>query len=115
MSDNSEIEIRNLGRVKYLDLGHRYFLEGYEGFWFDERLFLLMEKYFFNFIDQECNLIITMYEEEFVEPETLPKVLEIIDRQMKNCDNDEVLELAKQLRDVVSKAIEVKSPVGFCF
>ena len=49
------------------------------------------------------------------QPETLPKVLEIIDRQMKNCDNDEVLELAKQLRDVVSKAIEVKSPVGFCF
>ena len=26
MSDNSEIEIRNLGRVKYLDLGHRYYI-----------------------------------------------------------------------------------------
>ena len=140
MNDNSEIEIRNLGRVQYLDLGHRYyiviahseeylnhlydchffddngdFLEGYEGFWFDERLFLLMEKYFFNFIDKECNLIITMYEEEFAEPEILPQVLDIVDRQIKNCDNDEVLELAKQLRNIVIKAIEVSSPVGFCF
>lgn len=140
MKENDEIRIIDRGNVEYLDLLHRYyiviaisqeyidhlydchffndngdFMDGYEGFWFDERLFLLMEEYFFIFINEECDLLISMYEEEFVELEMLPKVLEIIDRQMKNCDNDEVLELAKQLRDVVSKAIEVKSPVGFCF
>ena len=53
--------------------------------------------------------------EQFAEPEILPQVLDIVDRQIKNCDNDEVLELAKQLRNIVIKAIEVSSPVGFCF
>ena len=75
----------------------------------------MMEKCFFSFIDKECNLIITMYEEEFAEPELLPRELDIVDRQMMDCDNDEVLELAKRLRSIVIKAIEVNSPVGFCF
>lgn len=140
MSDNNEIEINDLGRVEYLNLMHRYYIviaqgeeyldhlydchffddngdimEGYEGFWFNERLFLLMEKYFFIPIDDECNLLINMYEEEYAEPEILPKVLEIVNRQLMNCDNDEAFELGNQLRDVIVKAIEVNSPVGFCF
>ena len=69
--------------VKYLDLNHHYYIvialkkefedhlfdrhffddngnikEGYDGFWFNEKMFYLMEKYFFNIIDEECDLII---------------------------------------------------------
>ena len=125
---------------KYLDLSHRYYIvialskasenslfdchffddkgeikEGYEGFWFNEKMFLLMEEYFFNFIDAECNLLINMYEGEFVFPDKLPQVLSIIDRMMKQCDNDEILELAEKLRAIIKKAINLDTAVGFCF
>ncbi len=135
-----EDRINNMGQVDYLDLQHRYYIvialskeaenhlydcqfyddkgdikEGYEGFWFDEKAFLLMEKYFFNFIDSECNLLINMYEEEFAFPEQLPNILEIIDRMSNECDNDKVLKLAKDFRSLVVKAIELNTPVGFCF
>lgn len=128
------------GYVEYLDLKHRYYIvialkkeledniydchffdengdikEGYQGFWFDEKLFLLMEKYLFNFIDAECDLLINMYEEEWAEPEILPHILEITDRTINNCDNDEVLKLAKEFRSLVEKAIDINAVVGFCF
>ena len=135
-----EDRINNLGQVEYLDLKHRYYIvialskeaethlfdcqffdekgdikEGYDGFWFDERMFLLMEKYFFNFIDSECDLLINMYEEEFAFSDQLPQIMNIIDRMTNECDNDEVLELAKEFRRIVAKAIEIDTAVGFCF
>ncbi len=123
------------GYTEYLDLNHRYYIvialkkelennifdekgdikEGFEGFWFDEKLYLLLEKYLFNFISAECDLIIHMYEEEFAEPEILPQILEIIDRTINNCDNEEVLNPAKEIRRIVEKAIELNTVVGFCF
>lgn len=136
MTDN----INNLGQVEYLDLKHRYYIvialskdkenhlfdcqfyddngdikEGYEGFWFDEKAYLLMEKYFFNFIDSECDLIINMYEEEFAFPDKLPKIIEIIDRMTNECDDNEILKLAKDFRRIVEKAIKLETAVGFCF
>lgn len=135
-----ENRINNLGQVEYLDLKHRYYIvialskdaenhlydcqffdeegnikDGYDGFWFNEKMFLLMEKYFFNFIDSECNLLINMYEEEFAFPDVLPQILDIIDRMSNECDNKEVLELAKDFRRIVVKAIELDTAVGFCF
>ena len=68
------------GYTEYLDLNHRYYIvialkkelenniydchffdekgeikEGFDGFWFDEKLYLLLEKYLFNFISAECD------------------------------------------------------------
>ena len=128
------------GYTEYLDLNHRYYIvialkkelenniydchffdekgdikEGFDGFWFDEKLYLLLEKYLFNFISAECDLIIHMYEEEYAEPETLPHILEIIDRMVNNCDNEDVLKPAKEFRKLVEKAIELDTVVGFCF
>ena len=126
--------------TKYLDLNHRYYIvialnkeaendlfdchffddngdikKDYDGFWFNERMFLLMEEYFFNFIDAECDLLINMYEEEFVFSDKLPQVLSIVNRMIKECDNNEVLELAEKLRNLIEKAIKLDTAVGFCF
>ncbi len=81
---------------------------------FHEDTYYLMEKYLFNFIDAECNLLINMYEEEWIEGDNLPKTLEITDRMINNCDNEEFLELAKEFRTLVEKAIEHNTCVG-CF
>ncbi len=138
MVDNKDLN--GIQHTKYLDLNHRYYIvialnkesenslfdchffddngdikNDYEGFWFDEKMFLLMEEYFFNFIDAECDLLINMYEEEFVFPDKLPQVLSIVNRMMKECDNNEVLELAEKLRFLIEKAIKLDTAVGFCF
>ena len=81
---------------------------------FHEDKFYLMEEYLFNFIDAECNLLINMYEEEWIEGENLQKTLEITDRMINNCDNEEFLILAKEFRQLVEKAIEANTCVG-CF
>ena len=128
------------GFKEYLDLNHRYYIvialkkeqensvydchffdekgdikEGFDGFWFDEKLYLLLENYLFFPINKECDLIINMYEEEYAEPDILPHILEITDRMINNCDNEEVLEPAKEFRKLVEKAIELDTVVGFCF
>lgn len=128
------------GYVEYLDLNHRYYVvialskdkedhlfdctffdekgdikEGFEGFWFNEKMFYLLEDYLFNFIDEECDLLINMYEEEYIFPELLPKALEITNRMINNCDNEEVLEPAKEIRRLLEKAMELDTAVGFCF
>ena len=138
MNDNKVLN--GIQHTKYLDLNHRYYIvialtkdaedslfdchffddngdikNSYEGFWFNEKMFLLMEEYFFNFIDAECDLLINMYEEEFVFPDKLPQVLSIINRMMKECDNTEVLQLAEKLRNLIEKAIKLDTAVGFCF
>ncbi len=82
---------------------------------FHEDTYLLMEKYLFNFIDAECNLLINMYEEEWIEGENLQKTLQITDRMINNCDNDEFIELAKEFRMLVEKAIEYNTCVGCYF
>ena len=81
---------------------------------FHEDKFYLMEEYLFNFIDAECNLLINMYEEEWIEGENLQKTLEITDRMINNCDNEEFLILAKEFRQLVEKAVEANTCVG-CF
>ncbi len=126
--------------VEYLDLNHRYyiviaqekkyedhlydcqftddkgdFLEGYEGMWFDEKSFLLMEKYLFNFIDAECDLLINMYEEEYADSDKLPKIVEITKRMINNSDNQNFINLANKFLTIVEKAISLNTFVGFCF
>ncbi len=44
----------------------------------------------------------------------MKKTLEITDRMINNSDNEEFLELAKEFRNLVLKAIEVNTCVG-CF
>ena len=63
----------------------------------------------------ECGLLINMYEEEYAEPDILPQILEITNRTINNCDNEEVLKLAKEFRSLVEKAIDLKAVVVFCF
>ncbi len=82
---------------------------------FHEDDFCILEEYLFNFIGAECDLIITMYEEEFADVEHLPKILETTQRQIKNSDNKRFLELAKEFLAIIEKAIEIRRPIGFFF
>ena len=138
--DNDKRIIDGVRYVKYLDLNKWYCVvvpkdqEAYDlmcdyKVWDDEKqdvrdcyyfmkfhedLYLLMEEYLFNFIDDECDLLINMYEEEWIEGDNLPKALEITDRMINNSDNEEFLKLAKEFRELVKKAIELNTCVG-CF
>jgi hypothetical protein len=82
---------------------------------FHEDTYLLMEDYLFNFIDDECHLLINMYEEEWIDGENLPKALEITNRMINNCDNEEFIKLATEFRGLIEKAIEYKTCVGCYF
>ena len=136
------------GHVEYLSLNHRYYVvialrkeledsifdchffddngnikEGFEGFWFNEKVFLTVEKYLFDFINSECGLWIDMYEEEDIFPEKLRQALEITNRQIlavekdsdKIPDSDVFLETAGKIKALIEKAIELDTVVGFCF
>ena len=82
---------------------------------FHEDTYYLMEDYLFNFIDAECDLLINMYEEEWIEGENLPKALEITDRMINNSDKDEFIRLDKEFRELIVKAIEHNTCVGCYF
>ncbi len=136
------------GHVEYLSLNHRYYVvialrkeledsifdchffddngnikEGFEGFWFNEKVFLTVEKYLFDFINSECGLWIDMYEEEDIFPEKLRQALEITNRQIltvekdadKIPDSDVFLETAGKIKALIEKAIALDTVVGFCF
>ncbi len=136
------------GHVEYLSLNHRYYVvialrkeledsifdchffddngnikEGFEGFWFNEKVFLTVEKYLFDFINSECGLWIDMYEEEYIFPEKLRQALAITNRQIlavekdadKIPDSKVFLETAGKIKALIEKAIELDTVVGFCF
>ncbi|MBQ4080809.1 MAG: hypothetical protein II655_01815 [Thermoguttaceae bacterium] len=136
------------GHVEYLSLNHRYYVvialrkeledsifdchffddngnikEGFEGFWFNEKVFLTVEKYLFDFINSECGLWIDMYEEEDIFPEKLRQALEITNRQILAVEKDAdkipdakvFLEMAGKIKALIEKAIELDTVVGFCF
>ena len=136
------------GYVEYLSLNHRYYVvialrkeledsifdchffddngnikEGFEGFWFNEKVFLTVEKYLFDFINSECGLWIDMYEEEDIFPEKLRQALEITNRQIlavekdadKIPDSDVFLETAGKIKALIEKAVELDTVVGFFF
>ena len=134
------VNSKKLEYVDYLDLNHRYYivialrkeledhlydcsftddkgdiLEGYEGMWFDEKAFLLMEKYLFNFINAECDLLINMYEEEYIDLDQLSKAEEITKCMINNSDNREFIKLANKFLSIVKKAISLNTFVGLCF
>ena len=128
------------GYVEYLDLTHPYLVlvpkndegldllydahiysdcgkinEKLEYMQFNEKQFLLLEKYLFNFLCDSCDLIITMYEEEWVEGEKLIDVLSITNQAINNSDNQEFIILAKRFRELVQMAIELKTSLVFYF
>ena len=136
------------GHVEYLSLNHRYYVvialrkeledsifdchffddngnikEGFEGFWFNEKVFLTVEKYLFDFINSECGLWIDMYEEEDIFPEKLRQALAITNRQILAVEKDAdkipdakvFLETAGKIKALIEKAIELDTVVGFCF
>lgn len=140
MDKNNKItEIK--GYTKYLDLSHRYYIltpltkqalsdlydanfinsengkvkEEYSYMEFDEETFLLMEEYLFNFISVECNLIITMYEEEWAEGEMLNDIIKIAERMINNSDNEKFIELAQKFLVLVKIAIEKERVLVFYF
>ena len=82
---------------------------------FHEDKYCLMEDYLFNFIDAECDLMINMYEEEFVDQEHLPSILEITERMIDSSDNEEFIELANEFKGLVQKAIDFNTCIGFFF
>ncbi len=136
------------GYVEYLSLNHRYYVvialkkeledsifdchffddngdikEGFEGFWFNEIVFVIVEKYLFDFLNDECGVWIDMYEEEQIFPEKLQQALEITTRQIlavekdaeKIPDSDVFLENARKIKALIEKAIKLNTTVGFCF
>lgn len=129
------------GYKKYLDINHKYYIlvpltkqalddlydasflnneygtvkDGYTYMEFNEEAFLLMEEYLFNFISDECNLIITMYEEEWAEKETLITIQEITKRMISNSDNELFIELAHKFLNLVNVAIEKERTMVFYF
>ena len=136
------------GHVEYLSLNHRYYVvialrkeledsifdchffddngnikEGFEGFWFNEKVFLTVEEYLFDFINSECGLWIDMYEEEDIFPEKLRQALAITNRQIlavekdadKIPDSKVFLETAGKIKALIEKAVELDTVVGFCF
>ena len=96
---------KDAGRVK----------DGFLYMRFHEDKYCLMEEYLFNFIDAECDLLINMYEEEFAEQEVLPSILEITERMIDSSDNEEFIKLAKEFKDLVEKAIQFNTCIGFFF
>ena len=126
---------------EYLDANHSYFIlvpqnqgaldDLYDGHFFDEEKgivrddflymvfdekdYLLMEEYLFNFVDARCDLIITMYEEEWAEGECLDTIRDITIRMIGNCDNKRFIELANEFKNLILRARELKMPVVFYF
>lgn len=107
--------VNDMADYNFLDKNKNDVRDDYLFMKFHEETFLLMEKYLFNFIDAECDLLINMYEEEWIEGDNLSKTLEITDRMINNCDNDEFIELAKEFRVLVEKAVQYGTCVGCYF
>ena len=104
-----------LDNYSFFDNAKNKVKDGFLYMRFHEDKYCLMEEYLFNFIDAECDLLINMYEEEFIDLDKLPQVLEITDRMISSSDNNEFIELANEFRKLVCKAIEYKTCVGVFF
>ena len=89
--------------------------EGFLYMRFHEDHYCLMEEYLFNFIDAECDLLINMYEEEFANQDVLPSILEITERMIGSSDNEEFILLANEFKELVEKAIQFNTCIGFFF
>lgn len=128
------------GQVEFLDLTHPYLVlvpkdeEGlkllYDGLIYteageinkkfqymkmDEKQFLLMEKYLFNFLCVECDLIITMYEEEWADGDKLLNIKNITNKALAISDNVEFKKLANEFLNLVQLSIELKTSLVFYF
>jgi len=99
----------------FWDNHHGDFKQGFLGMAFNEKQFLSAEKYLFNFINVECDLLINMYEEEWAEFDKLARIKEITERMLLNCDDEEVVDFANKFLVILNKAIELHTYVGFCF
>ena len=111
----NENAINNMADYHFLDEDRNEVREDFLFMKFHEDTYLLMEKYLFDFINVECDLLINMYEEEWIDGENLSKTLEITGRMISNCDNKEFHELAMKFRDLVEKAIHFGTCVGCYF
>ncbi|MBQ7501188.1 hypothetical protein IJT93_00535 [bacterium] len=125
---------------KYLDLSHFYFIltplteeamnrlyryEIYDDNGVISDVFLTMDFYedtfcfieprLFDYINASCNLFINMYEEEIIETEDLPKVLELTKDLIANSDEERFIAFAKEFQHLVEVAIEKNTCIGFCF
>ena len=128
------------GQVEFLDLEHPYLIlvpkdenglnllydgniytdkgeicDKFHSMKFDEKQFLLMEKYLFNFICLECDVIITMYEEEWVDGDKLKTIQKLTEYSLNTSDNEEFIELANKFLNLVKLAIELKTSLVFYF
>ncbi len=129
-----------INQVEFLDLNHPYLIlvpkdddaqdllfdgkiyvrngeinDKFEYMEFNEKQYLLLEKYLFNFICAECGLIITMYEEEWIEGDMLYAVEKITDRMIVNSDNEEFIGLANKFLDLVKLAIKLDKSLVLYF
>ncbi|MBQ7501189.1 hypothetical protein IJT93_00540 [bacterium] len=124
---------------KYLDLTHEYYIlaplsedamnrvyryEIYDNgeisdvflsMTFYEDTFCYIDHRLFVFINASCNLFINMYEEEIIETEDLPKVLELTKDLIANSDEERFIAFAKEFQHLVEVAIEKNTCIGFCF
>lgn len=82
---------------------------------FHEDTFLYMEKRLFDFINVELDILINMYEEEYIENDKLEKVREIISTIVKNTDDQKLVEFANQFQGLIDIAIEKNTEIGLFF
>lgn len=84
---------------------------------FREEFYYEIEQKLFDFINKKCNLYINMYEEEVIEPEKLPTVLDLTKNSMANLssEDDKYLDFCKEFIRLINYAIEHQVPVGLYF
>ena len=84
---------------------------------FREEFYYEIEQKLFDFINKKWNLYINMYEEEVIEPEKLPTVLDLTKNSMANLssEDDKYLDFCKEFIALLNYAIEHQVPVGLYF
>lgn len=95
----------------YIDTDAFLYIEFREDFYYEIELKL------FDFINSECHLRITMYEEEIIEPKLIPKVISILNKTINNTDpeDDKFYNFCTEFLQLLLYAQDNNLPIGLYF
>ena len=82
---------------------------------FFEDTFYVMEDYFFRPLNDKFDLFINMYEEDVISAENLDSAIELVQNVLDNTDDSAVVDFGKRLLEMMGKAKELNTAVGFYF
>ena len=82
---------------------------------FREDTFYYMEDLIFDVLNAKLDLLINMYEEEYISTEQLTMAISVVDHIIDNTDDNAVINFANLLLDMIKLAKEHGTIVGFCF